>query len=245
VVSAAKSAPSPANPFRAGSERKARPEGRNRLRRSEKSEVKPRRLAMPPRRPAKQRLRRPTRRVRRWEPPARNKLKSGYAAFVSRSGVARHTLAGAGRWLRARRSGSRAGGAKGESLAIVAPRSDARWRGPRFFLPPMNGFDLARCRRRLSAVCLVRGVIRELVALATWIIGFVTASPMPVAGNMFRGSMRHRRRAIALRHSLAVMIAGAVVRDARGVVRGRPRLVDGRWAPRSVAPWLWSSSFLR
>jgi len=90
----------------------------------------------------------------------------------------------------------------------------------------MNGFDLALVTVvALSALfAFVRGVIRELIALATWVIGFVVAIEYagPLAGMFARLDMAPvAKQALAFAVILiAVMIAGAIVsRLLTGVVR--------------------------
>jgi len=90
----------------------------------------------------------------------------------------------------------------------------------------MNGFDLALVAFvALSALfAFVRGVIRELMALATWIIGFVAAIEYAGAlASLFPGLAMTPVAKQALAFAailLAVMIVGAVVsRMLAGVVR--------------------------
>jgi membrane protein required for colicin V production len=90
----------------------------------------------------------------------------------------------------------------------------------------MNGFDLALVAVvALSALfAFVRGVIRELIALLTWIIGFVAAIEYAGAlASMFPGldAAPVAKQAFAFAAILvAVMVVGAVVsRLLAGVVR--------------------------
>ena len=90
----------------------------------------------------------------------------------------------------------------------------------------MNGFDLALIAVvALSALfAFVRGVIRELIALVTWVVGFVAAIEYagPLANMFSRLDMAPvAKQALAFAVILiAVMIAGAIVsRLLTGVVR--------------------------
>jgi len=90
----------------------------------------------------------------------------------------------------------------------------------------MNGFDLALVAVvTLSALfAFARGVIRELIALATWVIGFVAAIEFAgTSANMLSGLdvTPVAKEAIAFAAILlAVMIVGTVVsRMLSGVVR--------------------------
>jgi membrane protein required for colicin V production len=90
----------------------------------------------------------------------------------------------------------------------------------------MNGFDLALVAIiALSALfAFARGVIRELIALATWVVGFIAAfeCAAPLAGTLARLDIAPvAKEALAfVAILLAVMIAGAVAsRLLAGVVR--------------------------
>ena len=90
----------------------------------------------------------------------------------------------------------------------------------------MNGFDIALVAViALSALfAFVRGVIRELIALATWVIGFIAAIEYagPLAGMLpaFDVAPVAKQALAFVAILLAVMVVGAVVsRLLAGVVR--------------------------
>ena len=108
----------------------------------------------------------------------------------------------------------------------------------------MNGFDIALVAVvALSALfAFVRGIIREVIALATWIVGFIAA--IAYAGSLagmfgvarhFAGGEAGRSRSRLI--LLVVMIVGALVaRSARRASSGRSAWVSSTacWARSSV-----------
>ena len=92
----------------------------------------------------------------------------------------------------------------------------------------MNGFDIAVVAVvALSTLfAFVRGVVREVIALAAWVVGFVAALAYagPLAGDVRRGSTSRRWRSTSLAFALiliVVLVVGALVaRLLSSVVRG-------------------------
>ena len=133
-----------------------------------------------------------------------NKLKrAGYSAYTEPVETTRGTLwrVRVGGYGVEARGGRRAREAQGRGLqrhrrpgVVIARRRRAPTLRP--LRCRMNGFDLALIAdRRLSTLfAFVRGVVRELIALATWIVGLVAAFAYSGTVANWLSGLRHVRR---------------------------------------------------